>query len=146
MKRLTIVFAFIVAVIGLLTQCGCEDTTGTGSDYPTMQPVQTGVTPALGGYSINAKGYFRVVATNMVSYSYDGYAYYNVPIHNGGISFSNGMYYWPLEGHNVVMLDESGNGCPTDGFAIWAQWTTPNHCEGTIWIGNGQATPFSANR
>lgn len=143
MKRLSTVFVCTVMLFGLSIICGCED------DYQSnriMEPVQTEITPSVGGYSINTKGSFRVVTANVISYSYDGYAHYDVPIHNGGISFSNGRYYWMLSGEKVDMLDGSGNAYPTDGFAIWAQWTSPNHCEGIFWDSPNEGVPFSASK
>ncbi len=138
----------LLCAVAVIFFCGCEEDPPKTpvNTYPVMDSVQTGVTPSLGGYLINARGQFSVVATNRVRYSYDRYAYYEIPIHNGGISFSNGEYHWLLNGTNVLMQDESGNCSPTDGFAIWAQWTSPNHCEGLIWYHSDPAIPFSADR
>ena len=156
MKRLIAVVA-CVAMLGFL--CGCETGgSSSGNDTPVMKAESTGITPALGSYAMSVDGYvynngykyqksFTVTATNMISYTSDTFSYYGMPIHDGGVSFSNGRYWWPLNGENVTMEDESGNCAPSDGFAMLFKWTTPTHCEGTAWFGDStNGLPFTADR
>jgi hypothetical protein len=150
MKR----FIGVCAAIIVALSCGCEKDSG---GQPTLAPEQTGVVPELGSYKIRASGSvpfngykyqtaFKVTATNNISYTSDTFAYYDITVHDGGVSYSNGYYYWVLNGEKVNMQDE-GNGCPTDGFAIYAKWTSPTHFEGTMWFGNSNnGLSFTADK
>ena len=152
MKRL---IAMIVCVAAACLMCGCEgDSSGSGNP-PVLKPEATGITPALGRYAMSVDGQvpsngywyqttFIVTATDMISYTSDTFSYYAIPIHNGGVSYSNGSYYWPLNGKEVMMEDGNG-GCPTDGFAMYAKWTSPTHCEGTVWFGSSSGMSFTAD-
>ena len=156
MKRL-IVVVVCVAVVSLL--CGCDDgTSGSGIDNPpVMKAEATGVTPALGQYVMSVDGHvpsngywyqttFVVTATNTIDYSSDTFSHYAIPIHDGGVSFSNGYFWWTANGEEVMMEDVIG-GYPTDEFAFYAKWTSPNHCEGTVWFdGSTNGMAFSANK
>lgn len=154
MKHLIAVVA-CAAMVGLL--CGCEDSSDSNSSS-VLTPESTGVTPVLGSYAISANGYvynngykyqkaFVVTATNMIRYTSDTFSYYDIPIHDGGVSYSNGNYWWMLNGEKVTMVDKSGKGAPTDGFAIYAKWTSQNHCEGIMWFGDSNnGLTFTADR
>jgi hypothetical protein len=145
-----VVCVVAVMAIGL---CGCEGDS-SGDSYRTL-PAEPGATPALGRYvmsgDISFDGYmfqrvFDVVATNAISYSSDTFASYDIPIHDGGVSFSNGDYYWSLNGENVIMQDHV-NCAPTDGFALQGKFTSPTHFEGVGWFGAGtNGVPISADR
>ncbi|MFA6445678.1 MAG: hypothetical protein WCW14_00295 [Candidatus Paceibacterota bacterium] len=144
----------VVAILMAVGLCGCESSDG-GSEYRTL-PAEPGVTPALGEYVMIGDIYydgayifqkvFHVVATNAISYSSDTFSAYNIPIHDGGVSFSNGNYCWTLPtGENVVMEDYV-NCAPTDGFALQGKFTSPTHFEGLGCFGTTNLVPISANR
>ena len=140
-------YAVIVLMIGL---CGCEKgdstpsgtsstaVTNTSSDVSnngpaySITPDSTGVTPTAGSYSFSAYGIFVVKSSGELSFSLDGYAHYSIPIHGGAIAYCNGVVI-NNDGNYITAEDSSGNAYPTDGFAINGQWTSPTHCQGTIW-------------
>jgi len=150
MKNALAVYAAIVMAVGL---CGCEGDS-SGSDYRTL-PAEPGVAPALGRYvmsgDISFTGYefqkvFTVTSANTISYSSDTFASYDIPIHDGGVSFSNGDYYWPLpSGENVIMQDHV-NCAPTDGFALQGKFMSPTHFVGIGSFGTANLVPIEANK
>jgi hypothetical protein len=153
MKRWYIMVVCIMAV-GLL--CSCEtNPQDSGNNSPVLEPESTGITPTLGHYrmSVDGKvpfnGYlyqtkFVVTATNMISYTSDTFTDYSIPIHDGGVSFSNGQHLWMLNGEKVEMQD-SVHTAPTDKFAFYAKWTSPNRCEGIMWFSTTNGLPFTAD-
>ena len=138
--------ALITLVTTLFTSCELYPEITPPTPIPYLQPESTGIIPSLGSYRINTIGDFTVISTNLLRYSYDEYAYYNIPVHDGAVSYSNGRYWWEYNGNHAEMLDSSGNTCPTDGFALRIHWTSPNHCEGILWHNSTNSVSFTANR
>jgi hypothetical protein len=106
------------------------------------------VIPLNGKYSFSAEGHFSVSKNSLVTFSWDGYAEYLIPIHDGAIAYCNG-FMLDENDNELISADESRSAYPTDGFAIKGQWLTPDHCVGFIWYDDThpvRKVPFSAKK
>lgn len=155
MKNMFAVVFAASAIAMAASFCGCEGDSG-GSGYRTLEPEQTGVVPATGRYVMKASGIpsngyqyqrvFTVTAPNNIDYSSDTFASYSITIYNGGVAYSNGNFFY-IYNDEKVTLSDTHNAYPTDGFGIWAKWTSPTHCEGIFfWSSTENGVPFTADK